>query len=81
MAVDQITQRRLVGLGEAIAQARADRSLTQAALAERAGVSVGEIVRLEAGEGEQVRLGAVVDVATAIGLAPSQLLSAGEQRA
>jgi transcriptional regulator with XRE-family HTH domain len=81
MSVDTLIRRRLVGLGEEVTARRLQLGLTHLQLAARADVMVEDLVRLEAGEGEGITLGAAAALAAALGVTVSQLISGGEERA
>lgn len=66
------------GLGARVAQVRRRRSLTQAQLAEAAGVSVDLVCKLEAGAKDGVRLGSLNALARALAVPTSTFLEMRE---
>lgn len=59
--------------GERVRNARTDRGESQQALSTRAGISIRTLTRIE--QGEDVRLGTLDAVATALGLTVAELLT------
>lgn len=66
-------------IGALLRQARTERGLTREELAERAGVSRDIIAKLEQGIRESARINTLSNLATALGITPSQLLGRRER--
>jgi DNA-binding XRE family transcriptional regulator len=67
-----------VALGQAIRKLRQDRDLTQEALAQSAGITVGHLSKIERGQSNPT-WGTVVAVAVGLGMAPAVLAQAAEK--
>ena len=61
-------------LKEKLREARRRAALTQGELAEKAGVGINTIVRIETGEIEEPRVSTLRKLARALGTTPAQLL-------
>lgn len=64
--------------GQALARIRKQKLITQAELAEKSGVTVSTLSRLEGGL-QQARISTVRKLADALGVDPSEIMSAEEE--
>lgn len=67
MRLDELAVSDSAELGENIRQWRMVRGLTAAMVADRAGVTISTLRKLEQGQGEGVRFGAVLAIARVLG--------------